>query len=37
VLRVATVVPAVMKQCTICHGGKEGRLLGAIVYELPIK
>jgi hypothetical protein len=37
VLRAATIVPAVMKQCTICHGGKEGRLLGAIVYELPIK
>jgi hypothetical protein len=37
VLRAATIVPAVMKQCTICHGGKEGRLLGAIVYELPVK
>jgi hypothetical protein len=37
VLRVATVVPSVMKQCAICHGGKEGRVLGAIVYELPIK
>ncbi len=37
VLRAATVVPAVMKQCAICHGGKEGRVLGAIVYELPIK
>ena len=37
VLRVATVVPAVMKECTICHGGKEGRVLGAIVYEIPIK
>jgi len=37
VLRAATIVPAVMKQCTICHGGKEGRLLGAIVYEVPIK
>jgi hypothetical protein len=36
-LRAATVVPAVMKQCAICHGGKEGRVLGAIVYELPIK
>lgn len=37
VLRAATIVPAVMKQCTTCHGGKEGRLLGAIVYEVPIK
>jgi hypothetical protein len=37
VLRAATVVPAVMSQCVVCHGGKEGRLLGAIVYELPIK
>lgn len=37
VLRVGTVVPSVMKQCVICHGGKEGRVLGAIIYELPIK
>jgi hypothetical protein len=37
VLRVATVVPAVMQQCTTCHGGKEGRVLGAIIYEVPIK
>lgn len=37
VLRVATVVPAVLPACALCHGGKEGRLLGAIVYELPIK
>jgi hypothetical protein len=37
VLRVATVVPSVLKQCAICHGGKEGRVLGAIVYEVPIK
>jgi hypothetical protein len=37
VLRVATVVPSVMKQCAICHGGKEGRVLGAIIYEVPIK
>jgi hypothetical protein len=37
VLRAATVVPAVMKQCAICHGGKEGRVLGAITYEMPIK
>jgi hypothetical protein len=37
VLRFATVVPSVLKQCAVCHGGKEGRVLGAIVYELPIK
>ena len=37
VLRAATVVPVVMKQCTVCHGKKEGALLGAIVYEVPIK
>ena len=38
VLRAATVVPVVMKQCSGCHlGKKEGELLGAIVYELPIK
>jgi hypothetical protein len=38
VLRAATVVPVVMKQCISCHPGrKEGDLLGAIVYEVPIK
>jgi hypothetical protein len=37
VLRVATIVPVVLKQCATCHGKKEGTLLGAIVYELPIK
>jgi hypothetical protein len=37
VLRAATVVPAVMKTCAACHGVKEGTLLGAVVYELPIK
>ncbi|HVK07413.1 MAG TPA: DUF3365 domain-containing protein [Gemmataceae bacterium] len=37
VFRAGTVVPAVMSQCAVCHGGKEGRVLGAIVYELPIK
>jgi hypothetical protein len=38
VLRVATIVPVVMKQCITCHPGKkEGDLLGAIVYEVPIK
>jgi hypothetical protein len=37
VLRAATLVPSVLKQCAICHGGKEGRVLGTIVYEVPIK
>jgi hypothetical protein len=37
VFRAATVVPAVMKQCASCHRVKEGDLLGALVYELPIK
>ena len=38
VLRAATIVPAVMKQCTTCHEGKkEGDLLGALVYEVPIR
>ena len=37
VLRVATVVPVVLKQCAVCHGKKEGDLLGAIVYEIAIK
>jgi hypothetical protein len=37
VLRAGTIVPAVLKQCAICHGGKEGRLLGVITYEVPIK
>jgi Protein of unknown function (DUF3365) len=37
VLRAATIVPAVLKQCSVCHGGKEGRLLGAIIYEVPVK
>jgi hypothetical protein len=37
-LRAATRVPVVMKQCIDCHPGKkEGDLLGAIVYEIPIK
>jgi hypothetical protein len=30
-------VPAVMKECAACHKVKEGTLLGAIVYEVPIK
>ncbi len=38
VLRAATLVPVVMKQCQACHPGKkEGEPLGAIVYELPIR
>lgn len=38
VLRAATPVPVVMKQCISCHPGhKEGELLGALVYEVPIK
>lgn len=38
VLRAATVVPVVMKQCQTCHPGfKEGDVLGALVYEMPIR
>jgi hypothetical protein len=37
VLRAATLVPSVLKQCAVCHGGKEGRVLGTIVYEVPVK
>jgi hypothetical protein len=38
VLRAGTVVPVVMKQCINCHPGfKEGDVIGALVYELPIK
>jgi len=38
VFRAATVVPVVMKQCMQCHPGtKEGDVLGAIVYEVPVK
>jgi hypothetical protein len=38
VLRAATVVPAVMPACVSCHGHvKEGEVLGALVYELPIR
>jgi hypothetical protein len=37
VLRAATVVPAVMEQCIICHGKREKNLLGTLVYEVPIK
>jgi hypothetical protein len=38
VLRAATAVLVVMKECIACHSDhKEGDLLGALVYELPIK
>jgi hypothetical protein len=37
VLRAGTVVPAVMNQCVLCHGGKAGDLLGVLVYEVEIK
>lgn len=38
VLRAATPVPVVMKACIACHPGfKEGELLGALTYEVPIK
>ena len=37
VFRAGTIVPSVLSQCAVCHGGKEGKLLGAIVYEVPIK
>ncbi len=38
VLRVATRVPVVMQACITCHPGKkEGDLLGALVYEVPVK
>jgi len=38
VLRAATAVPVVMKQCLACHPGyKEGDLIGSLVYEVPIR
>lgn len=38
VLRAATIVPVVMDQCIVCHPGhKKGELLGALIYEVPIK
>ena len=38
VLRAATPVPVVMKECIKCHAEfKEGDLIGALVYELPIQ
>jgi hypothetical protein len=37
-LRAATPVPAVLKECTMCHVyAKEGELMGAIVYTISIK
>jgi hypothetical protein len=38
VLRAATPVPVVMQACVNCHPHtREGQLMGAIVYEVPIK
>jgi hypothetical protein len=38
VLRAATPVPVVMKACISCHPKvKEGQLMGALTYEVPIK
>ncbi len=38
VLRAATPVPVVMSHCISCHAGfKEGDLIGALTYEVPIK
>jgi hypothetical protein len=38
VLRVATAIPVVLGSCINCHPGlKEGQLIGALAYELPIK
>ncbi|MCS6851487.1 MAG: DUF3365 domain-containing protein [Gemmataceae bacterium] len=37
VLRAATPVPAVMPQCIVCHGKREKNLLGALIYEVPVK
>lgn len=38
VLRAATVVPAVMPACVDCHPHvKQGDVLGALVYELPVR
>lgn len=36
-LYAATIVPAVLKKCAVCHGVEEGDLLGFIRYEVPIK
>lgn len=36
-LRAATVVPVVMKGCTICHPDRKiGDILGAISYGIPL-
>ena len=37
ILRAGTIVPAVLSQCVVCHGVKQGELLGVLVYEVPIK
>jgi hypothetical protein len=38
VLRVATAVPVVLGSCINCHPGlKEGQLIGALAYEVPIR
>lgn len=37
VFRAATIVPAVLNECAVCHKVEKDTLLGAIVYELPIK
>jgi hypothetical protein len=37
-LLAATAVPVVMAACINCHPGmKEGQLIGALTYEVPIK
>jgi hypothetical protein len=36
-LRAATVVPAVVKKCAMCHGVKQGDLLGLLSYDVPIR
>jgi len=36
-LRIATVVPAVVKKCASCHGVKEGELLGFLSYDIPVR
>jgi hypothetical protein len=38
VLRAATVVPAVLPQCSTCHPNvKQGDVMGALIYEVPIR
>ena len=37
VFRAATPVPMVMKECQTCHvTAKEGELMGALVYTIPL-